>query len=110
MVYDVWKIKEPEKKGTLRQPINRLMVKARYVREMQRLSNGGRAVPLANVFQGEQMQSSSNNGISEDFPATNGAFEVIGMNDMQSVFGMESLDPFMELFPDNFGMNPFGIN
>jgi hypothetical protein len=110
MVYDVWKIKEHEKKGTLWRPINRLMAKARYVREMQRLSYGGRAVPLANAFQGEEMQSTSINRNSECLPATNGASGVMGMNDMQSVLGMESLDPFMELFPDNFGMNPFGIN
>lgn len=107
MVYDVWKIKEPEKQGTLWRPINRLMAKARYVREMQRLSS---AVPLGNVFQEKRMQSTSINGNSEDFLATNGVFEEIGMDNMQSVLGLESLYPSMELFPDNFGMNPFGID
>lgn len=83
------------------------MVKARYVREMQKLSS---AVPLPNVLQEEPIQSTSINGNPEGFPATNGAFEVIGMDDMQSVLGLESLYPFMELFPDNFETNPFGMN
>lgn len=109
-VYDVWKTIEHEKKGTLWRPINRLMAKARYVREMQRLSYAGRAVPLENLFQGEEIQSTLINGNLGCLPATNGASGVIGMDDMQTVLGMESLDPLMELFPDNYGMDPFGMN
>lgn len=109
-VYDVWNIKEHDKQGTLWGPINRLMARARYVREMQRSSYGGRAVPLTKVSEGEEIQRTSINGDLEYLPATNTASEVMDMNDMQSVLGMQSLDPFMELFPESFGINPLGLN
>jgi len=105
MVYDVWKIKEHEKKGTLWRPINRLMAKARYVREMQRLSCGGQMLPFTQAFQADETQSTSINGDSECLPASNVASGTMGMNGMQSVLGMESLDPFMQPFLDNFGMD-----
>jgi len=112
MVYGVLEIKEHEKKGTLWRPIKRLMAKARYVREMQKLSSGGHrhALPSVNASQGEEMHSISGSSNSECTPATNGASGAMGMNDMQSVLGMECLDPFMELFPDNFGTDIFGIS
>ncbi|KAM5367385.1 hypothetical protein ACJZ2D_010030 [Fusarium nematophilum] len=53
-VHDRWNMKESGKKGNLWRPIKRLMAKARYVREMQKIDPGfyhseRRAAPTANA-------------------------------------------------------------
>lgn len=102
-------MKENEKKGTLWRPIKRLMAKARYVREMQKISGPGERYArdqtestFTQTFGGDQMPSVSTSTTSGCTRAAD------GMNDMQSVLGIESLNPFMELFPDD-GMDVFAM-
>ncbi|KAJ4206860.1 hypothetical protein NW767_003153 [Fusarium falciforme] len=64
LVHDRWNMKERGKKGNLWRPINRLMAKARYVREMQKIDPQGtghapNAVPppIDSVLQEENVQN-----------------------------------------------------
>ncbi|KAI2602456.1 hypothetical protein GGR54DRAFT_502240 [Hypoxylon sp. NC1633] len=106
-VYDVWKLKSDESKGILWRPIKRLMVKARYVREMQRTG------PYGHV--GQQISANTSTSGSHDRGAVvPSSLSAAGsekaytsplgpdpvVNSLQDVFGIESLDDFAHSFPD----------
>ncbi|KAJ4319334.1 hypothetical protein N0V84_006419 [Fusarium piperis] len=64
LVHDRWNMKQPGKKGNLWRPINRLMAKARYVREMQKINlhctvhvPNAVSAPVDSVPQAENVQS-----------------------------------------------------
>ena len=97
VVYNNWKMKESGRKGTLWRPIRRLMAKAQYVREMQKLDPVGRwkrrVAPTDEILREVPgTETSSGTGMVYDLAYT-------GMGNLPSSLLMEALDPLQELFP-----------
>ncbi|RAL04412.1 uncharacterized protein BO80DRAFT_347732 [Aspergillus ibericus CBS 121593] len=101
IVYNNWKMKESGRKGTLWRPIRRLMAKAQYVREMQKLDPLGRwqrrAAPTDDIQQVPGPASFSNMGM--EYMPPPGDPICSGIGDLPSSLLMEAVDPFQELFP-----------
>ncbi|KAM0417243.1 hypothetical protein ACHAPT_012754 [Fusarium lateritium] len=86
LVHDRWNMKERSKKGNLWGPINRLMAKARYVREMPKI--GPVRVPIAVSTPGDDVSRAKN---------------------MQSMFGMEYSDSFLDLSLEGLEADMFDV-
>lgn len=124
-VYDRWLMKENEKKGTLWRPIARLMAKARYVREMQKTTttlhawghhrrdwrgagvstSGVSAAAVVSSVPTPESLSAASASASQSVSAVPVISGALGgaMQDShsQDILSMDTLNPLMEMFPDN---------
>lgn len=85
LVHDWWNMKERSKKGNLWRPINRLMAKARYVREMQKIDPQGTVHAPTLPPPMEQAEN------------------------LQSMFGMEPNNSFLDLSLEGIEADMFDV-
>jgi hypothetical protein len=121
-VYDGWNLKDGESKGTLSRPIKRLMTKARYVREVQRMDqhiamNSGEASMMNSSSSSDFIaQASSWVPQGSDTPTASSSAQVAAtgsaMGPMDTLIsqniGVDSLSPYPELFMSNWNTNMHG--
>ncbi|RSL67613.1 hypothetical protein CEP53_002902 [Fusarium sp. AF-6] len=88
LVHDRWDMKQPSKKGNLWRPIHRLMAKARYVREMQKIDPHGGAGQVPSVAPLDS---------------------VPGTENVQNMFGMEPANSFLDLSLEGLEADRFDV-
>ncbi|KAF2650605.1 hypothetical protein K491DRAFT_697119 [Lophiostoma macrostomum CBS 122681] len=121
-VYESWNLKDGESKGTLSRPIKRLMTKARYVREVQRMDqhvamhSGDASMMNSPSGSGFVSQSSSRDpripgapsaGDSAPGPAPGSGIGPMDTLISQNI-GVDSLSPYPELFMSQWNNNMHG--
>jgi hypothetical protein len=111
IVHEGWRLKENGRNGTLWRPIQRLMAKARYVREIQQTEHGRRRVAILDVPTGHGVQNDATLILSpyssyvSNTEAANDTPSGMGVGDVQDAM---SLDPYVELLPDDWQRDLLG--
>ncbi|KAF4985888.1 hypothetical protein FDECE_16250 [Fusarium decemcellulare] len=113
-VYNQWNMKDAGKRGNLWRPINRLMAKARYVREMQKIDPAGYRghglvanLPVSVPTSGSQSMAPST---SNSEPSLGEPLEMAApMASVDSMFGMEPGDSFLDLSLEGLEAEMFDV-
>ncbi|KPM46343.1 hypothetical protein AK830_g81 [Neonectria ditissima] len=107
-VHSRWNMKESGKKGNLWKPIQRLMAKARYVREMQKIDPRvyNRPQSTGNTHAENAVLPSTSSCVYT--PSVSVDVQHPPLDNIHSVLGMESSDNFLDLSLENLEVDMFG--